>query len=179
MKGIKDFIRKNVLAGVFAALCISLTVTPVMTGCSKPVQQNVATLAQVLGTSAAQVAALEGNQKLADQITNDTNAAVQAITMFVPGSTAQNVIELINIVMADLSLVPVIGPYAGLIDLALGTAEALIADFSTKSPTPTTQMAVRVRVIHLPHPPKSRAEYVHQWNLIANANPQLAAAAIK
>lgn len=176
----KSRFRNSWIGGVIAVLCLSIVVVPL--GCNKAQQDTVATLTQTLGNAAAQVAALEGNQALSTQITADTDAAVVAITSFVPGtSVAQTVIQLINIVMADLSLVPVIGPYAGLIDLALGTAEALIADFSAKTNTPvvTGETASRVRVIHLANAPKTRSEFVKQWNSIVKADPQLAPALLK
>jgi hypothetical protein len=177
----KSRLGNSWIGGVIAALCLSIAVAPI-SGCNKVQQDTVATLAQTLGNAAAQVSSLEGNPALATQITTDTNAAVQAITTYVPGTSAsQTVIQLINVVMADLSLVPVIGPYAGLIDLALGTAEALIAAFSAKTNTPvaTGQTATHIRAVHLTNAPKTRKDFVNQWNSIVKANPQLAPALLK
>lgn len=180
LKNLRSKLRGAGFGALIAILCVAIVGSTI--GCNKAQQQDIATLAQTLGSAGAQVAALEGNTALSAQITTDTNAAVLAITSFVPGtSPAQTVIQLINVVMADLSLIPAVGPYAQLIELALGTAEALIAEFSsqTNTPTVTPESSVKIKTVHLSNPPRNRKDFVKQWNAIAATNPQLASAAIK
>jgi hypothetical protein len=151
--------------------------TPFLTGCPSS-SQTIASLVQVLGSSAASIASLEGNTSLAQKLQTDTAAAVVAVTNWKAGTVAQDVIEALNLVEDDLNLFPVLGAYGPLIDLAIGTIESILALL----PQPAAPAAAHVahRAVHLNQPaPKTASAYKSQWNAIVASNPKLTAAKIK
>jgi hypothetical protein len=153
-------------------LLIAILILPTvwLTGC--PSQNQYAALAQVLGSTASSIATIENNPALAAKITTDTAAAVTAIQNFKPGSNAQNVIQILNVVIADLNLVPNVGPYAPLITLALGTAESLIALFAP-------QAATTPKVILPPSSPTTAKDFKAFVKAFNKAHPELAPVQVK
>jgi hypothetical protein len=138
----------------FALMLAVIPMLFIPTGC--PSQNQDAALAQILGSTAASIASIEGNTALATKLTTDTAAVVTAIQNFKPGSNAQNVVAVINIVVDDLNLIPNVGPYAPLITLALGTAESLITLFAPSAPAGT---AVAHTNVHVANAPTTAAQF--------------------
>lgn len=153
---------KKLLSSFVAAVLMAT-----MIGC--PAQSVVADLVTTLGTASASLATLEGNTSLATKLTTDTAAASSAVLNWKKGSSATVAIEAMNLVMADLNLIPVAGPYAPLIDLALVTAESIIA---TLNPT-----AVTARTFS--NAPRTSKAFKQKWNAAVATNPALAKAALK
>lgn len=173
---VRSIFRSTLLPPVIALLCISLAVVPTV-GCLS--QSTIASLTATLGTAAANIAKLQGNISLGEKLTVDTNAAVAAVTNWKSGTPAQEVIEALSLVEDDLDLFPGTSQYAPLIDLAIGTAQTLVAMLPVPA-TPTALTAHAHRQVHLSHAaPKSSKAFKTQWNQIAAQNPQLSAAAIR
>ena len=170
------FNRRKFLSGIVWAGGVSLIAFPEI-GCT---QQEVAQLTQVLGTDSANVAAALGNSSLAAQITTATTAAVTAITNWTKGSASQMAIEALGILLDDLNLIPIATPYVALIDIAIATAQSLLALL----PPPAVVVANQVmkmhksRTVYLGYaPPQKVSDFQKRWNAkeaaIAAANPTL------
>lgn len=172
---VREFFRSFSLASVIAALVLSLAVLPTV-GCIN--QSQIAALTQVLGTSAQNIATLEGNTVLAAQLKADTAAAVTAIDNWKTGTPAATVIEALNIVEADLNLIPGTSQYIPLVDLAIATVQGILALLPQPAvPVPAVKA---VRTVNLGHPsPKTAKQFKQQWAAIIAANPSLAPAAIQ
>jgi hypothetical protein len=167
-------IRKSVLCVVALASFF------LPTGCG--LQQNqYAQLAGDIGTQVSSIVALTGDTATATKITQDTAAAVAAIKSFKKGTPVENTVQVINILIADLNLIPAVGPYGPLIDLALGTIEYVINDLTqhdtatpasgVASPQATARATVtKPRAVYLTNTPKNRSEFRKQWNAIVDAN---------
>jgi hypothetical protein len=158
-----------------AATALVLASPAFITGCNS---NTIAELVQVLGNSAASIASLQGNTALAQKLKTDTAAAVVAVTNWKSGSPTQMIIEALNLVADDLNLFPQIGPYAPLIDLAIGTVESILALL----PAPVAPVAPHAtrRTVTLAQPaPKTAKAYKAQFNAIVAGNPALASAEIK
>lgn len=167
---------------VIRSLSAMVLLGTLLTGCVA--QSTIANLTAILGTSAASIAALEGNPVLAAKLTTDTAAAVSAVQNWKSGTPAQVVIEALNIVEDDLNLIPGTSQYAPLVFLAIGTVESILALLPQTSPSDeglsTTRTVTAHRSVVLTQPaPKSAKAFKAQWNNIVKANPSLAAAAIK
>jgi hypothetical protein len=140
----------------------------VLIGC--PSQSTTAALVAILGNAVASVAALQGNSELASKLQTDTQAAVTAVQNWKQGTPAQDAIQALNLVESDLNLFPQLGPYAPLIDLAIGTTESIIALLPSNVATP----AVAHRSVSLQAPaPKSAAEFKANWNTIVSTTPSI------
>jgi len=158
-----------------SAASVAILALPSLTGCSST---TIADLVQTLGNSASQIAAIEGNASLASKLLTDTGAAVTAIDNWKAGSPTQEVIEVLNVVEDDLNLFPITSAYAPLIDLAIATAESIIA-LLPASPAPLATGTYGA-VAHTPHrhvqlgyaPPKSAKEYRKRFNAIVAAHPE-------
>lgn len=142
---------------------------------------DIAALVQVLGNSASRLAALQGNTSLAAKLLVDTGAAVTAIDNWKQGSPADMVIEVLNLVVDDLNLFPVLGPYGPLIDLAIGTAEAILAVLPHGIATANVAAPHGTRrPVTLAQPaPKDAKAYKARWNALVAGNPTLASAKIE
>src|SRR5882757_9083424 len=151
-------------SAIAAVLCIALI------GC--PGQSTIAALVSILGSSAASIASIQGNQPLADKLKTDTAAAVVAVTNWKSGTPAQDAFQALNLVEDDLNLFPALGAYGPLIDLAIGTVESILA-LLPQSAAPQARHAPR-RAVSLSQPvPKTAKAYKAQWNAIAKGNPAL------
>ena len=141
-------------------------------------QSQIAALASILGSTAASIAAIEGNPTLATKLTTDTAAAVAAINAWKSGTPDSEVILALNLVEDDLNLFPSTGPYVPLIDLAIGTVESILALL------PQSSSAIAPHAVHravvLPFPaPKTASAYKGQWNVICSSDSRLAALKVK
>lgn len=166
--------RREFFVGT-ASVGASILILPTL-GC--PGQSTIATLTNVLGTAAANIANLEGNPGLGAKLTADTAAAVKAINAWKNGTPATMAIEFLNLVMDDLNLFPIASPYIPLIDLAIGTVESILA-LLPQSPTVMAAHAANQRTVTLNHTPKDAKEFKAQWTSIIHSHPELSAAAIK
>jgi hypothetical protein len=163
---------------IMASLALAL-VAPVvimLSGC--PAQNTTAALVTVLGNAASTIATLEGNTTLAATLKTDTAAASSAVLNWKSGTPTQDVIAALNLVEADLDLVPSVGPYVPLIDLAIGTVESIMEIIQPGSSTPNglTQRLGVSRRVYLAKPPKDAAAFTKSWNAIVAQNPALAGA---
>ena len=135
---------------------------------------TIAALIKTLGNAASQIAAMEGNTTLAQQITTDTAAAVTAVTNWKSGSPVQMAVEALNIVMDDLNLFPAAAAFAPWINLAIITVEAILALL----PAPIAAHALathpnwRHPIKHQPAP-KTASAFVSQWNTMRALNPSV------
>lgn len=161
----------NLRPAIALVLCASLI------GC--PAQSTIASLTSILGSSASSIAALEGNSPLAQKIMTDTQAAVTAVQNWKSGTPAQEAIEALNLVEDDLNLIPAVGPYVALIDLAIGTVESILTLLPSPSVTANVRPAATRRQVVLPVPPKTASQYKAQWNAIVAQNPSLVSAKLK
>jgi hypothetical protein len=174
---IKNLLKSLSIASITAALVFSLVILPTI-GCSST---TFADLTKTLGAAAVNIATLEGNTALSTQLTADTNAAVTAITNWKSGTPADDVIQALGIVEADLNLIPGTSQYAPLIDIAIATVQTILSML----PASTTASAAlsthtHFRAVHLGHPaPANAKQFREQWNSVVAANPNLAAARIK
>lgn len=160
--------RRRFLQYTAASSALAIVPTALLTGCSST---TIADLVQTLGNSASQIAAIEGNTSLASKLLVDTAAAVTAINNWKSGTPAQMVIEALNIVMDDLSLFPITTPYAPLIDLAIATAEAIIALLPAPA-APVAAAKTARRQVQLGYPaPKNAKDYKKRFNAIVAQHP--------
>lgn len=152
---------------------VALLACVTMTGCN---QKTIAALTQILGTQAANVAKLENDPALATKLAADTTAAVTAITNWKSGTPAQDVVQALDLVEADLNLFPVANQYAPLVDLAIGTVDSILA---LLPPPPATTAVLRRHVALFQPAPKNSKQFIEQWNALVKANPRLAPAQIR
>lgn len=167
----QDVNRRGFMKCAVAVLTIaSLAPAMLLGGCAG--QQTAADLINTLGQATEQLATLEGNTSLAARLPKDVAAASAAVLNWKKGSTTQDITEALNLVEDDLSLFPVAGPYVPLVDLAIGTVEAILAEFP--SATPATVSANR-RAVHLPYKaPKNKKDFAKRWNAIAPPQAHIA-----
>jgi hypothetical protein len=145
-----------------SALKSSVAVVLILALIGCPSQSTLASLTNILGTSAAQIASLEGNPDLAAKLTSSTAAAVTAINTWKPGTPSQDAVQAINIVIANLNLFPQTGQYAPLILLSLTTAEAILDILQPQAATPAARTAHQIIMA-----PTMAKEFKARWNAIA------------
>lgn len=160
------------LGGIALSLLILVGTLPVaapMTGCNT---STVAALVTTLGNASASIAALEGDSALAATLQKDTAAAAAAVANWKQGTPAQDVVQALQLVQADLSLFPLTSVYAPLIDLALGTVVSIIEIVDPNAVPVTANVAGhQVRIVHLANPPKNAKQFSAQWNTDAKLIP--------
>lgn len=151
-------------------LCIALCLP--LAGC--PSQNTIAALVSILGSSAASIASVQGNASLAQKLEADTTAAETAVRNWKQGTSAQNAIQALNLVEDDLNLFP-IGKYGPLIDLAIGTAESIIAMLPQDASAPHAMAPhAHRRAVTLAQPaPKTAKAYKAQFNALVKAYPAI------
>lgn len=150
-----------------------------MVGCDT--QSTIATLVNTLGMAVSTLESIEGNAALSAQIQKDTQAASSAVLNWKTGTASQDVIAALNLVEDDLYLLPVSGSQVALIDLAIGTTEAIISEVSGSSSTAQT-VAPRARTNRrtvYPVKVKDAKDFKSRWNTLVAVDPKLAPAAIK
>jgi hypothetical protein len=155
--------RRSFLKGATAALAI-VSVAPAMliSGCAS--QQTIADLINTLGVATEQLATLEGNTSLSAKLATDVAAASSAVLNWKKGSATQEIAEALNLVEDDINLFPGAGPYVPLIDLAIGTIEAILAQF----PSTTATVSAKRRTVKLPYKaPKNNKDFAKRWNTLA------------
>lgn len=158
------------LQGVALALLMLIGAMP-QTGCN---QNTVAALVTTLGNASASIASLEGNPTLAATLQKDTAAASAAVLNWKQGAPAQDVVQALQLVQADLSLFPATSQYAPLVNLAIGTVVSIIEIVNPNAaPTMTANAAgtMRVRTVKLASPPRNSKQFAAQWNASAKLIP--------
>lgn len=170
---IKNILRSTGLAGIVAALSLSIVTLPTL-GC--PSQSTIATLTQTLGTAAANIATLEGNATLGAKLTTDTASAVSAVTNWKSGSPATEAIEALSLVEDDLNLIPAASQYTLLIDLAIGTVQSLLAMLPQSTTAAAVRHTARRSIVITQPSPKTAKDFKKQWDEIIAVHPELAKA---
>jgi hypothetical protein len=150
-----------ITAGCLLALC--------MAAC---IQSGVAALVTTLGNASSGIAALEGNSTLAATLQTDTAAVSTAVLNWKQGSPTQNVIQALNLVEADLDLIPSTDKYAPLVDLAIGTVESIMEIVQPNSTAVQARAGITHRV-YLKSPPKSAGQFKKEWNSLAPAEAKI------
>jgi len=158
---------KYVRSSIAALLILSLGVM----GCSA--QKDLAALTAAFGAASASVAGIEGNSALAQKITTDTAAAVAAIDSYKPGTPTQDVVQIINIVIADLNLLPLSGNEGALVALALATAEAVITALEGSGAVSSAAVAHTKAVPAGTSAATTTKAFKKQWNATIDTNPKL------
>jgi hypothetical protein len=149
----------------------SLVLCLAMIGCIS--QSTIGALTGTFGGAMAAVAAVEGNSALAQKITSDTAVAVAAIDNFKPGTPSQDTVQVINIVIADLNLLPLSGNEGALVAIALAAAEGVITAIEAESPGSTANFTKLTRAPATTPVAHNRDQFVALWNATINANPSL------
>ena len=164
-----------------AAATLALAMMLPTFGCNG--QKTTAELIGILGSAVVSLETLEGNTALAAKVQTDYQAAETAVTNWKNGTPATDVIEALNLLETDLNLFPVSAKDQALIDLAIGTVDAILASLPTSSATPSPTAATGTqsprRPVHLTNPPKNKGTFKTQWNALIAQQPTLSAAAIK
>lgn len=171
---------KNYALTALVCVCATFLIVPTI-GCNA--QATIAELVQTVGGAVSQLETIEGNTALAQKVQADTAAASSAVLNWKTGTASQDVIAALNLVEDDLSLFPVSGTDAVLIDLAIGTVEEIITQVAGNTPAPVaTASTVRAtRIKNVPANPhmKNKKSFVAAWNSIVATDSRFAQVAIK
>jgi hypothetical protein len=167
----RSLFHSLISVAAIAALCIFST------GCND--QQTIASLLQAAGAAVSSVATIENDPALASKLTTDFSAASQAVLAWKAGTPAQDVVEALDLVEQDLSLFPVNSQEVVLIDLAIGTVEAIIVAIEPSAANSAAIVARSALSVHLATPPKNAKAFKAQWQALINANPALSKYALK
>jgi hypothetical protein len=107
-----------------------------LAGCTS--QTTISELTGVFGEAAAAFAAVEGDNATSKQISTDTALAVAQINAWKPGTPSQNAVQAINLLIADINLIPKLSQqdqaYA---DIVLAAAGSVITFLEANSPSAT------------------------------------------
>ncbi len=160
------------LVSIITAIALWCAVLPVATvsttGCTK---SQITSLLNTLGTYSASIATIEGDASAAATIKADTAAAVAAVNGCQSGGTAAQIaIQALNLLAADIDLIPGTSQYALLITLSIGTIDAILALIPAPAAAANVATVHRSRIVTLTNAPKTSAEFKAQWNAIATAN---------
>jgi hypothetical protein len=166
-------LRITFISALIALLCFA----PL--GCSD--QATIASLLQTVGTAVSSLEAIEGNTTLASQLQKDFTTASQDVLAWQPGTASQDVIQALNLVESDLNLLPVSAEDSALVDLAVGTIDAILTDITAKTPATVTNGAVTALKVAAPHaqlsnPPKNSKAFRKAWNKELQKHPTLSKA---
>lgn len=178
-------IKRFAIAG-FVAVC-----TLIPTACDSSTQKTASALVSVVGTSVASLLILENDPTDAAKLQKDFQAASTAVLNWQQGTPAQDVVQALNILSADLDLIPVSAQDQALIELAIGTTDEIIALFApTTTSTPVTASPVSLRIAYekqvarkhhkkLAGPILTAKDFKKQWNAELKKHPELAKAKAK
>lgn len=151
-------------------------------------QNTIAALVSTLGNSCSTLAQMQGNTQLAATIKADTATAVADIAAWKPGTDGEMAIQALHILENDLHQICATIPgqtgqdcqkYEPLIQLALGTADSIIAIVQPQRVTAKAQKTCPTFDLACKEPkgaPTDAKEFKRQWNAIVAANPALAGA---
>lgn len=176
-------------AAIVALLCATL----VMTGCTpQEEQQTVVSLTTSLSTALVTLENIEGNPASAAKLQTDFAAVISAEANWKSGTPAQDVIEALGIVQADINLLPVSTTDAELVDLGIGLVDQILALLPVPAPvvspagvTLTNAVYVtgfakpQLRHPKLAKPIKDEKDFKKRWNAIVKKHKELAGAKLK
>lgn len=131
-----------------------------LTGC--PQQNQAAALVGIAGVAIASLETIEGHTDAATKIQVDFAAAQTAVLNWKVGTPTQDVAQALQIVMNDINLLPVSKKDQAYILLAGGTVQSVL-DLFPESATSPHMLAN----IQLYNPPKTKAEFIAQWNALS------------
>jgi hypothetical protein len=155
-------------AGAVASLPL-VTLTTI--GCGSTSKATIVGLAQILGNAVANLATILGNTAIATQITQYTTQLVNDINAWTPGGTTQDIILVITDLENAISLIPVTPEIQGLIELALGTIQGILAFFPSAAAMATEIAAkTKAKQVHLAKFPKDAPTFKIAWNSLVPAS---------
>ncbi len=162
----RDFSKHTLMAA--GALTLSAVSLP-LSSCAS--QDTIAVLVATLGSAGASVATALGATALAESIRTGTAAAVTAVKNWKAGTgTAQMAVQLLNVLLANLRLIPVSSLYATLIALAISTAVNIITILNAGTPA---AMSAAGQAAITGGTPQDAAHFKARWNGICATNPEL------
>jgi hypothetical protein len=150
------FLTTASAAAFISAMPLSLS------GCGSVNKNTLAGLAQTLGNAIANLATILGKTDIAAQVTQYTTQLVTDIKNWTPGSTTQDIILAIADLEDAINLIPVTPEIQGLIELALGTIQGILAFFP--SAVAAVQARTKAPTVHLAKVPKDSKTFSTAWN---------------
>jgi hypothetical protein len=154
---------------LYAAGFVGFLLAPVL-GCGVVSKTTVAMLAQTLGNAIGNLAGLLGNTTIAANVTKYTTQLVADINSYVSGAPTQEIILVIADLEDAINLIPVSPEIQGLIELALGTIQGILAFFPTPAVAAAVQARTKARQVHLAKVPKTSATFRTTWNSLVPAS---------
>lgn len=152
------------------AAVIASTIMMGADGC----QSRLISLTRALGSAIANLAAALGHSDWADKLRHDTDVIVAAVERWKEGTSAADILRLLNDLIRDIKLLEVLEPYRPLVVFALGTAASLI-DFFNRNGGGNVQPDTPIR---LTLPPHDAHEFNHDWDAIRAGSPGMQKAPI-
>jgi hypothetical protein len=157
----------------------ALLVLPELTGC--PVTQSqIAALVAEVGTGLSGILPyIKGvSATLATQIEASFAALQAAVQAWKPGTSIQDIEQVVNAFVANMALIPVLGAYQPLVALIVATAEGIITLLvpnATAAPrTTATSRFVVTATSQYPHPPNTARSFRGTWNGVVKKDSALA-----
>lgn len=157
--------NKSIIAVI---LCLALCFT--VTGC--PGQNEAAALITIVGQSVASLASIQGiDPATIAKIQADFAAASTAVKNWQAGTPSQDIVAALNILQADINLLPVNATTKIYIELAITTIDSIIAIVSPSaagtSPSPFITFGSHKTVKTM----MTARQYKNAWNAIVDAHP--------
>ena len=112
--------------------------------CTNFKQNLLVILEDALSSTETVIQTIDPNWGGLAQLKQDSEAAITAITAWQEGTDAENIVEIIDDVIADISLFPVPVPYQGVITIALDGVKSIIVLLEEHSTGATQQAAATV-----------------------------------
>lgn len=104
-------------------------------------QAAIAGLVTLVGNSAAFIAMVEGQASLAGTIATETATAAAAVLKWQGGlAPAADVVQILNLLMVSLGVIPQVGPYLFLVQSAIVVVETIIL---MVAPPPATTLVAK------------------------------------
>lgn len=152
--------RRSFISALIALVLVAAVSLPSI-GC---VDQNAtAALINVVGASVNTLISIQGDPALAAKVSKDFAAASAAVASWKKGDATQSIVQALNLVQADINLIPVSDQTKIYIQLAITTVNSIIA---IVTPAPAGMTAKRAT-----KPLVSDREYKAQWNALTAAHP--------
>jgi hypothetical protein len=167
---------KMMKRGLGASGAVAVLAVMLATACS---QNTIAALVTTLGNACSGAAALAGNAQLSRTILADSAKASQQVLAWKSGSAAENVVQVLHDLQADLSEIPETASVAPFIDLGIATIDGILTDITGQVPAATQSMRwASVRSVRHPRysgePPRTAKAFNAAWDKLVNEHPQFA-----
>jgi hypothetical protein len=183
---------KGIGSAVIVALLVS-SLALTTTGCTpQEEQQTVVSLTTSLVTALTTLENIEGNPVLAAQLQKDGAAVISAEANWKSGTPAQDVIEALGIVQADINLLPVSTQDQELVDLGIGLVDQILALLPVPAPGVVPARAILSTAVYatqgttplfrhpkLAKPIKDEKDFKKRWNALVKKHKELAGAKLK